>query len=111
MIVCDDGSTDGSGSVIESYIERDSRIKLIRKDNGGQASAWNVAYQKSEGQLISILDSDDIFYPTKLEKVADAKKLSMLAEADGRKAILLAEAEGLREKVQAQGLINVPKIS
>lgn len=42
----------------------------------------------------------------RLEKVADAKKLSMLAEADGRKAILLAEAEGLREKVQAQGLIN-----
>lgn len=42
----------------------------------------------------------------RLEKVADAKKLSMLAEADGRKAILLAEADGLREKVQAQGLIN-----
>lgn len=42
----------------------------------------------------------------KVETIAVATKKSMLAEAEGRKAILLAEAEGLREKVQAQGLVN-----
>ena len=42
----------------------------------------------------------------KVETIAVATKKSMLAEAEGRKAILLAEADGLREKVQAQGLVN-----
>ncbi|MCE7737185.1 MAG: hypothetical protein GPJ54_20020, partial [Candidatus Heimdallarchaeota archaeon] len=42
----------------------------------------------------------------RVETIAEATKKSMLAEAEGRKAILLAEADGLREKVQAQGLVN-----
>ena len=72
LIVCDDGSTDDSLDVIHSYAAFDSRVTLLSKENGGQASAFNAAYEFVSGEIICFLDSDDIFYPTKLEKVAHA---------------------------------------
>ncbi|MGB3653472.1 MAG: glycosyltransferase [Rivularia sp. (in: cyanobacteria)] len=71
VIVCDDGSKDNSCEVIESYVQRDSRIKLIQKENGGVANALNVAYSKSKGQIICILDADDIWMSNKLQKVVE----------------------------------------
>lgn len=69
LIICDDGSTDDSCKLIEKYAQMDKRIKLISKENGGQASAFNAAYHEARGEIIFFLDSDDFFYPTKLEKV------------------------------------------
>ncbi|MEM9923972.1 MAG: glycosyltransferase [Cyanobacteria bacterium P01_D01_bin.50] len=73
-IVCDDGSKDNSCEVIESYVQKDSRIKLISKENGGVANALNVAYSESKGQIICILDADDIWMNNKLEKVLELYK-------------------------------------
>jgi glycosyltransferase involved in cell wall biosynthesis len=72
IIVCDDGSTDGSCTVIEDYAARDSRISLIRKSNGGQASGFNAAFRACNGDLICLMDADDLFAPTKLEAVVEA---------------------------------------
>lgn len=72
MIVVDDGSTDDSVARIRRYTESDPRIQLISKENGGQASAWNRAYEHSHGSIICILDSDDLFVPHKLEQVVAA---------------------------------------
>ncbi|WP_315786694.1 glycosyltransferase family 2 protein [Fischerella sp. JS2] len=74
IIVCDDGSTDNSCDVIANYVRKDSRIKLISKQNGGVASALNAAYQKSQGQIICLLDADDVWMDRKLEKVVEAFK-------------------------------------
>jgi glycosyltransferase involved in cell wall biosynthesis len=71
VIVCDDGSKDNSCEVIETYVQKDSRIKLIRKQNGGVATAWNTAYRESKGQIICILDADDLWMPNKLQKVVE----------------------------------------
>ncbi|MGB6297661.1 MAG: glycosyltransferase [Rivularia sp. (in: cyanobacteria)] len=70
-IVCDDGSKDNSCDIIESYVRKDSRIKLIKKENGGVANALNVAYSNSKGQIICILDADDIWMNNKLEKILE----------------------------------------
>jgi glycosyltransferase involved in cell wall biosynthesis len=67
LVICDDGSTDLSVSVVNKYISNDQRIKLIKKNNGGQASALNEAYKNSQGQIICILDADDTFTPNKLD--------------------------------------------
>lgn len=72
IIICDDGSTDNSCDVIENYARLDSRIKLIRKENGGVASALNAAYAASSGEIICLLDADDTFEPTKTERVVAA---------------------------------------
>lgn len=74
LIICDDGSTDNSIEIVGEYCKKDRRIKLLRKKNGGQASALNEAYYNSSGEIISILDADDTFFSVKLEKVVDAFK-------------------------------------
>lgn len=69
LIVCDDGSTDESVAVIESYARRDPRVQMVVKCNGGQASALNEAYRHARGEVVCLLDADDRFAPDKLEKV------------------------------------------
>jgi glycosyltransferase involved in cell wall biosynthesis len=69
LIVCDDGSEDDSLSVIQGYVDRDSRIQLLPKENGGHASAINLAYSHCHGDLICLLDSDDLFLSSKLERI------------------------------------------
>lgn len=71
-IVCDDGSTDFSCELVEIYMQMDSRVRLIRQQNGGVASAINAAYRESRGQIVCLLDADDIWTPNKLEKIVDA---------------------------------------
>jgi glycosyltransferase involved in cell wall biosynthesis len=69
LIICDDGSTDGSREIIESYRRQDSRVKTIFQPNRGQASAFNVAFDHCRGSVVCLLDSDDVFSPKKLSAV------------------------------------------
>jgi glycosyltransferase involved in cell wall biosynthesis len=69
LIICDDGSTDDSVSVIEQYERQDPRVQFIRKKNGGQASGFNAAFAISKGEIIALLDSDDLFLPHKVERI------------------------------------------
>lgn len=55
-LVIDDGSTDKTAEILENY---GSRIKYVRKENGGQASAINVGFQLASGTYASIVNSDD----------------------------------------------------
>lgn len=59
VLLVDDGSTDGSASVAKDYIDKDSRFKLIQKQNGGQGSARNVGLDNARGDYICFVDSDD----------------------------------------------------
>lgn len=68
VIVVDDGSTDNSRELITNY---GNRIIPVLKENGGQASAFNAGFAVSQGEIICILDSDDIFLPEKVAKVVD----------------------------------------
>ncbi len=71
LIICDDGSTDNSVEVIPTFLN-DRRVRLIQKENGGQASALNAAYEEAKGEIICPLDSDDMFHPKKLQQVVFA---------------------------------------
>jgi glycosyltransferase involved in cell wall biosynthesis len=65
-IICvNDGSTDGSRAVIERF---GGRIRIIDQVNSGQTAAQNRGARESTGQLLAFLDSDDIWYPHKLEE-------------------------------------------
>ncbi len=72
VIVCDDGSTDNSCAVVETFAQRDPRVTLIRQENSGQGAALAAAYERSSGQIICLLDSDDAFLPTKINRVVEA---------------------------------------
>ena len=69
IVVVDDGSTDGTASIIQKFVPR---VKHIRKKNAGQASALNVGISTARGEFLSLLDGDDFFHRGKLVRVLDA---------------------------------------
>lgn len=69
MIIVNDASTDRTVSVIESYLKRDYRIRLINLTyNSGSAKARNTAIENAKGRFLAILDSDDLWKRNKLQK-------------------------------------------
>lgn len=65
-IVVDDGSTDNTFQALQQ--EFGDRIRLFKKENGGVSSARNLGIQESRGEWIAFLDSDDEWFPAKLER-------------------------------------------
>lgn len=67
IILIDDGSTDGSAKICESYAKQDTRIKVIRKANGGVSSARNAGINSASGKWVMFVDADDIMPPQAIE--------------------------------------------
>ena len=67
IILVDDGSPDNSGEICEELAQKDSRIKVYHKDNGGLSDARNYGTGKSNGDYITFIDSDDYIAPNYLE--------------------------------------------
>lgn len=59
IIMVNDGSTDRSGAIGDQYAKRDSRIKVIHKENGGASKARNAGLDLAQGEYIAFIDSDD----------------------------------------------------
>ncbi|MBI5727031.1 MAG: glycosyltransferase, partial [Ignavibacteriales bacterium] len=66
-IIVNDGSTDNSGEVALSYVQKDKRFRYYEKPNGGCGSALNEGLKHVQGEWICWLSSDDFFEPDKLE--------------------------------------------
>jgi glycosyltransferase involved in cell wall biosynthesis len=70
LLILDDGSTDGSAGIVESYT--DSRIRLVRKEGGpGLAATLNLGLDLSRGEYIARMDCDDISLPNRLAAQVD----------------------------------------
>jgi glycosyltransferase involved in cell wall biosynthesis len=69
IIICDDGSTDGSYRILERYRSLDGRISVVYQAHGGQSMALNTAFQESTGDIICLLDADDVFLRDKVQRV------------------------------------------
>lgn len=63
VILINDGSTDGSKKILENYLKKDCRFKLIEQYNQGLSSARNADLKVVKGKYISFLDSDDYWHP------------------------------------------------
>lgn len=61
-ILVDDGSNDNSGCICDEYAQKDRRIRVIYKKNGGVSSARNVGIENARGDWFLFCDSDDILY-------------------------------------------------
>lgn len=69
ILVVNDGSTDNTENIALSY---EDKIKYIKKENGGVASALNIAIKEMSGEYFSWLSHDDLYLPTKIEKEVEA---------------------------------------
>lgn len=72
ILVVDDGSTDGSGSMCDQWAERDKRIRVIHQANGGLSAARNAALDVMQGELVTMVDSDDVLRPTAIKVMMEA---------------------------------------
>lgn len=69
IILVDDGSTDKSCILCDSYAQMDNRIKVFHKENGGLSSARNYGIMRAEGEYISFVDADDYMEIDTYEKL------------------------------------------
>ena len=66
-VVVDDGSTDDTREVVAGVAARDARVRYFRQENRGQPAALNAGLRLLNGELLQILDADDLIEPRKLE--------------------------------------------
>lgn len=66
-ICVDDGSTDGSGAILDEYVARDNRFRVIHQSNLGVSTSRNAGIDSSIGEYVTFLDGDDAYCPFWLE--------------------------------------------
>ena len=69
VVVVDDGSTDDSREVLRGF---EDRVEVVLKEQGGQASALNAGLERCRGEVLLVLDADDVLRPQAAERVAAA---------------------------------------
>ncbi len=62
LILVDDGSPDNSGAMCDDYAAKDSRVRVIHKENGGLSDARNAGIEVAEGKYLYFIDSDDVMH-------------------------------------------------
>ncbi len=72
ILVVDDGSTDKTPGICDTYARKDSRIRVIHKENGGLSDARNAALPVASGDYIAYLDGDDRMQPCMIEAMVRA---------------------------------------
>ena len=74
LILVDDGSPDHCGLICNQYAQKDNRVRVIHKDNGGVSLARNVALDIASGRYVTFCDSDDYYKPDWLESLITVAK-------------------------------------
>lgn len=106
IILVDDGSPDRCGQMCDVWAEKDSRIRVIHKENGGLSDARNAGLAVATGQLVSFIDSDDWIDPEFLQTLYEALKQNdaQIAECgirlvDGEGRVLSRRGPGKSETI------------
>ena len=88
LFLVDDGSKDGSPAICDEYAEKDNRIKVIHKPNGGVSSARNLGLDYAKGEWVTFIDSDDYISDDYFSGVVSCKQQLLISgfrdEIDGK---------------------------
>jgi len=96
IVVVDDGSTDNTAAIVQKFVPR---IRYLRKENGGQASAFNASIPVTQAPIVAFLDADDWWAPGKLRAVLDAFERNPGIAAVGHGFFEVRDDEALDELV------------
>ncbi len=75
IILVDDGSPDNCGAMCDAWAQKDGRIRVIHKENGGLSDARNTGMAIANGEYIAFVDSDDWVHPEFLARLYEAAKI------------------------------------
>lgn len=103
LLLVDDGSTDGSGALIDQLAEKDERIRVFHLEGGGAAEARNTGTRNAKGRYLAFLDADDLWEKEKLQK-----ELQLLQKEDA--AFVFTGYEFADEQGRGTGkVVHVPQ--
>ena len=116
IILIDDGSADSSGVICDRWKEKDNRIKVIHKENGGLSDARNVGIDNSTGEYLLFVDSDDYIhselveytYNLLVEQDVDMVIFDFLYVQEKQNSVLLEDESVIAidvEKVKSEDLL------
>lgn len=90
LLLIDDGSKDKSGAICDEYADKDSRVRVFHKENGGVSSARNAGLDNARGEWITFVDSDDeICSLGEITAESDMVIASLdIQRSDGRKEVI-----------------------
>lgn len=74
LILVDDGSSDNSGTICDEYAAKDSRVRVIHKQNAGVSEARNDGVRAAQGQFIAFVDADDWIEPNMYERLLQEQR-------------------------------------
>ena len=101
LIAVNDGSADGSGRVLDALAEKDSRIRVLHRENSGISATRNAGMAAARGEYVGFMDADDGMLPTLLE---DNYRLIRASGADwlkfGKIEVQIADGRVLSQKEQ-----------
>ena len=92
LLLIDDGSPDGSGTICDGYEARDARVRAVHKENGGVSSARNLGIDQARGRYIVFIDSDDYVGTDYLKELLDGE-----AEAGEKRVLVISDYQPFSE--------------
>lgn len=110
-ICTDDGSSDKTGTILDKYAKRDSRIIVIHQENKGLSEARNVALRIAKGDWLYYLDSDDLMPPAILSKVTETLKTAEGVDMVWGKLMSFDDGSHPKWNQDNQSSVNVVDIS
>ncbi len=78
LLLINDGSSDNSGKICDEYAQKDNRVRVFHKENGGVSSARNLGLDNTKGDWITFVDSDDWLKPECLERLTNQLDADMI---------------------------------
>jgi glycosyltransferase involved in cell wall biosynthesis len=99
LIVVNDGSTDKTADICQSFVEKDMRIKFLSQSNGGVSSARNTGIRMAKGEFIAFLDADDLWEQDKIEQ-------QVMASRNQPEAIILTQLQRFSEDCSSRTLLS-----
>lgn len=109
LILVNDGSTDKSFDIMSEYADKDNRIRIFNKQNGGQSSARNLGLDNAKGDYISFVDSDDIIAPNYLKNMYESLSKTGLRVAQMSLKDFENKIESFDEKIEFEDIVDFDK--
>lgn len=105
LLLIDDGSKDNSSAICDEYSQKDNRVKVFHKSNGGVSSARNLGLEKAQGKWVAFLDADDYVTYGYFEGVAEQNEDVLI------KGYQKFDHSGIVARKEAEDLLDISDFS